>query len=357
MNKINTNSKSKRIFYFDELRVLAIFFVILVHVSQHFARVSVKHTLFWSFSASLKAFGSVGVPLFFMISGALLLNREYGNIIDFYKKRISRIAIPFAFWIIFIVYVLVTFFDKPFTFNGVCHMAIYDGFPWFFWTLLGLYLFMPVINSFIKEYSIKGAEIFLVFWILTMILSTLGKYPIKQVELRYFSGYLGYVVLGWYLTNKKFKLSNNSILISSIIMFLISTTAYIHIILNNIPLHERYYLTIFPVFQAAGVFLFFKYIDNLSEINRKSFISKIHNFIKESRIGKAILSISICSYGMYLSHYFFIWPFMITNNTYHILSRNPFKWIPVVMLIAILGSWALIWVMSKIPVLKRFSGV
>ena len=356
MEQINM-SKSKRIFYFDEIRALAIFLVILVHVSQYFAKASVKYSFFWSFSSSLKALGVIGVPLFFMISGALLLNREYGNIIDFYKKRIPRIAVPFAFWIIFIIYVQLTFFNYPLTFNGICHIAIFDGFPWFFWTMLGLYLFLPVINSFIKEYSFKGAEIFLGFWILTMLLSTFGKYPIDQVELRYFSGYLGYVVLGWYLRNKEFKLSNKSTFLISIIMFLIPTVMYIYLILNSITLPVRYYLTIFPVFQAAGVFLFIKCIDNLSEIDRKSFISKLHNFIKESKIGKAILSISICSYGMYLSHYFFIWPFKIFNKTFHFFSRNPFKWMPLIILIVLLGSWALIWGMSKIPALKRFSGV
>lgn len=357
MNKISVNKKSKRIFYFDEIRALAIFLVILFHVSQHFARASMKYTFFWSFSSSLKALGYVGVPLFFMISGALLLNREYGNIIDFYKKRISRIAIPFAFWIIFIVYVLVTFFNKPLTFSGICHMVIFDGFVWFFWTILGLYLFMPVINSFIKEYSFKGAEIFLLFWIITMALTTLGKYPIDHVELRYFSGYLGYVVLGWYLRNKEFKLSNKSILLGSVVMFLIPTAMYVYLILNGISLPERYYLTIFPVFQSAGIFLFLKCINDISAIDRESFISKLHNFIKESKIGKAILSISICSYGMYLTQYFFIWPFNILQSTFHFFSRNPFKWMPLIILIALLGSWALIWGMSKIPFLKRFSGV
>lgn len=351
------NTRSNRIFYFDEIRALAIFLVILLHVSQHFARVSVKYTFFWSFTSSLKALGYIGVPLFFMISGALLLNREYGDIIDFYKKRISRIAIPFAFWIIFIVYVLVTFFNKPLTFSGICHMVIFDGFPWFFWTILGLYLFMPVINSFIKEYSIKGAETFLILWVLTMILTTLGIYPIDHLELRYFSGYLGYVVFGWYLRNKEFKLSNRSIFLSSIVMFVIPTVMYIYLILNGIALPERYYLTIFPVFQASGIFLFLKCVDDLSEIDRKSFISRLHNFIKESKIGKAILSISICSYGMYLTQYFFIWPFNIFDKTFHFFSRNPFKWMPLIILIALLGSWALIWGMSKIPFLKRFSGV
>lgn len=56
MEQINMN-KSKRIFYFDEIRALAIFLVILFHVSQHFAKASVKYSFFWSFSSCLKALG------------------------------------------------------------------------------------------------------------------------------------------------------------------------------------------------------------------------------------------------------------------------------------------------------------
>lgn len=357
MDTVNIKKKSKRIFYIDEIRALAILFVILIHTSNYFTKEATVHSLFWSFSSSLAAFGTIGVPLFFMISGTLLLNRKYDNIMEFYKKRVSRIAIPFAFWIIFIIYVKIAFFDAPFTFDGICRIAVYKGFPWFFWTLLGLYLFTPVINSYIREYKIKGCEIFLVIWIFTMILNTFGLYPIKNVELRYFSGYLGYMVLGWYLSNKDFKLSNKSMMICAIIIFLISTTIDIHCILNKIEFPAKYYLTILPIFQASGIYLFFMSIDNLSETYGSSLISKIHNFVKTSRISKIILSISVCSYGMYLTHYFVLWVFIYYDKTYHFFLRNPFKWIPFIFLLAVLGSWMLIWVMSKVPVLKKFSGV
>ena len=92
------NKVKKRIFYFDEIRALAILFVILCHTT------TIYHPFNYSFSplaipSILNMLGWVGVPLFFMISGALLLNREY-EINFFLKSKLLRIFIPFVFWII-----------------------------------------------------------------------------------------------------------------------------------------------------------------------------------------------------------------------------------------------------------------
>ena len=41
---------------------------------------------------------------------------------------------------------------------------------WYFWTLIGIYLFIPVINPFIEKYGLKGCEYFLGIWFITIIL-------------------------------------------------------------------------------------------------------------------------------------------------------------------------------------------
>ena len=40
---------------------------------------------------------------------------------------------------------------------------------WYFWTLIGIYLFIPIINSFIREYQMKGLEYFLIIWFFTIL--------------------------------------------------------------------------------------------------------------------------------------------------------------------------------------------
>ena len=84
----------KRIFYLDVLRVLAIILVILSHVCKTFARNFPIGSFKWMFAASFADIAVMGVPIFLMISGALLLGRDY-TLSNFMKRRFSRILITF----------------------------------------------------------------------------------------------------------------------------------------------------------------------------------------------------------------------------------------------------------------------
>ena len=83
---------------FDIARCLAIFIVICLHslglldmsTDQGYG----NHLII----RSLYSFASIGVPLFVMLSGALLLGKKE-SINCFYKKRARRLLLPFfAFW-------------------------------------------------------------------------------------------------------------------------------------------------------------------------------------------------------------------------------------------------------------------
>ena len=94
---------------------------------------------------------------------------------------------------------------------------------WYFWILIGIYLFIPVLNSFIRDYKIKGAEYFLAIWFFTMILKTFNSYPLwHYFNLDMFAGFIGYPVLGYYLANKEFKLNDKKLCISGLIILIIS---------------------------------------------------------------------------------------------------------------------------------------
>ena len=89
-----------RIFYYDFLRAIGIIAVIMCHVNFFFGDYSAGLPLI--FHSLFHGFGLIGVPIFLMLTGALLLNKNDEPSI-FLKKRFSRIMIPFIFWIIIIM--------------------------------------------------------------------------------------------------------------------------------------------------------------------------------------------------------------------------------------------------------------
>jgi len=93
-------TKKERIFYYDMLRAFAIIAVIICHVDFYFGNITTPVGILAKMT--FHDIGRIGVPIFLMISGALLLNRDYTSLGDFIKRRFTRIVTPFIFWIILI---------------------------------------------------------------------------------------------------------------------------------------------------------------------------------------------------------------------------------------------------------------
>lgn len=109
---------------------------------------------------------SAGVPVFFMLSGALLLGKQEPWL-EFYKKRLKRIIIPFLIWSV-VVYSLsafiqpyqdIVFYIKDF-FTLLCTKGVNAAY-WFVYMLLGFYLVTPLcrrpVQKIAREHFWVGA--------------------------------------------------------------------------------------------------------------------------------------------------------------------------------------------------------
>ena len=94
------------------------------------------------------------------------------------------------------------------------------------------------------------------------------------------------------------------------------------------------------MFMGVGMFVFIKYMDELNLFSR----------VKDNFIGKAIISLSLCSYGMYFSHVL-----VVKELSYHNPGSNLL--FPAMFAAIVFLSWLLPYVLSKIPYLKTVSGV
>ena len=185
-----------RIAYYDTLRFVAILTIVAVHVF-----------MIWREGAQILGFDifafsetvSFGVSMFLMLSGALLLNREI-ELSFFIRHRLSRIVYPFIFYVLLLLCV-------GFLLNNPASYNIFSHY-WYFWLIIGVYLAVPIINKFIQHASIREIEYFLAVFVLgSVFYQTVLVFGFEQYfDLNFFVAPLGFLVLGYYLSVKDFKL-------------------------------------------------------------------------------------------------------------------------------------------------------
>lgn len=349
-------SENKHIFYFDALRAMAILCVVLLHVTGHLGEIMNYniHTIF-SLSGIYETFANnffrIGVDLFLMISGALLLGRNW-DVRNFFSKRIPRITIPFLFWSLVFSVMLITASYFVSSIDFVTSFGLIDMLKvfidtllfkapgsvvyWFFWMMLYVYLLMPIINKWIKK---SNPEYFLIMWIIFITVV----YPLNNDYLNLLSDFispLGLVVLGYYLRHCQREMLNNRvvswilIIIPSLIMLI-----YSYLVVNTSILFVFHRYSLLVVLVSIGVFCLFKSTDKFS------------NF--PDSIRKGISSIALCSYGMYLIHGQII---MVVRKMLHLSFNFALDYI-ILFIAGFIISWIIIYVLAKIPLLNELIGV
>lgn len=204
-------SNTKRNVGYDLIRIIAIFMVVAIH--SHVAPLAVNQgSAMWYVVMSLQVICLVAVPLFFMVSGALLLLQEKETDIGtLYKKRIPKQAIPFIVWSLIYVVVRIVMGKIPLSvsaFTSLLYEPAYYQF-WFMYTLLAIYLLLPIIQTLIKNCDKKKTEYILFLWAIFSIIIPLASRYVpgfeisEHVGLVLCEGYIGFFLLGYYL--KKYK--------------------------------------------------------------------------------------------------------------------------------------------------------
>lgn len=344
MNDLQYNS-------LDTLRAIATISVVFLHVSAHylskFGTIPVQD---WFIANIIDGGTRFSVPIFFMISGALLLSKDY-TLENFLKKRFYRILPPFLFWsVLYIIHKL-----WKLTNQGVAVDLIYalkfagtqllNGSMyhlWFVYVILGLYLFVPIIRKWIKVASQKEILFFLVIWVISMLFQyTFFKSYKPHIDLRYFSGYLGYMVLGYYLLKTKNNYLNKRFFAIGLIVIghLITILGTYFLTVKTSSFNNTFYvyLTLNVFFSATGVFLFFK---NFSVKN--TFILRIIAFISKH------------SYGIYLIHILIL--VLMSNMGLNMKVAPPIINIPLSAIVCLLISSIIISLLKKSKVGRIIAG-
>ena len=240
----------KREIWIDWLRVSACFMVFLVHSTEPFylggdgSLILNQADAFWA--SFFDSFVRSCVPLF-VIASSYLLFPVKGSTIDFLKRRAVRILIPFILWTVVYAFwwgePVNNFKDLMLNFNYAA------GHLWFVYMLLGLYLLMPLLSGWAEKVSKKELKIYLGIWLFTTLIPLIrdwvsggtvdviygpsglprqALYPLwgeaswnAYGTFYYFSGFIGYLLMGLYFRKFVGELSWKKTLAISIPCYLI----------------------------------------------------------------------------------------------------------------------------------------
>lgn len=344
-----------RLHYIDLLKLLSIFAIISIHIFMVWENAEIKNISVYAFAAVAR----FGVPVFVMITGALMLDRDI-VLEDFLKKKIRRLVSPFIFYYILTAAFIVVILSST-------HPQVENifAFRWYFWMILGVYLSIPVINKFVQHSSMREIGYFISLFVFASLFYQLTYYfKIEQfLYLTLFLSPLGYLVLGYYLSRKKFSISADKMIIICILLFAVSTLIKFLGVLGVVPMTDNFTAVqskmlsswldvgIFEIIQCSSVFLLCK---NIYE-SKEGVFSFIRRFLEKNSISKFILSVSRASYGMYLINLIptvMVYQFRPAGLT----GSQAFASIIVLSVLIFIVSWIAVVIFSKIPLIEKVSG-
>lgn len=340
----------QRIFYFDFLRIFAALAVVMLHTAaSQYGLEGIYHD-----SACLyDGFVRWCVPIFVMISGALFLEpAKTITINNILKKYIPRIVIIFFVWSLF--YTCLSCFSKNnFNVAFIIINIIYGYYHmWFLYMIAGLYLIIPFLRPITEKKDKNLILYLLIIWLVAAsiipfinfmfpITKMFSEFIIKNKF--YFSfplSFIGYFVLGYYLHNYV-NIGKNIILVTALILSFFITV--IGDTIYSLPNKQSFFFDNFSPFVIITAISIFLLIKNKCYQNKQP--------------NKAILKLSDLTLGVYMIHPFFI--FVLTKlNLFGIinfqLNDNNFVAIPIAFVLVSFLSFSSVYLLSKIPFVKKF---
>ena len=351
---VDNEKKSNKIFYLDFLRMIACLSVVMIHVSAEYVIREVGSFDFW-IGNLFDSVSRAAVPLFVMISGALMLDENYVLTKQKWVKHISKMGIFFVVWSIVYRVVYKIFWGGVISGKRIDIFEFFGGIInghyhlWFVPMIIGLYLLLPLLRLWVKRTNIRYVEYYLVLAVIfafaiphamTLLISINPLFEkitlFENTGMSYCAGYTTYFILGWYLNNKEIE---NTVLFKFIfvIMILVAffgtygvlklTNTDVFIFYNNFTVNVLMY--------SISIFV-------LSKKRYKDMQ------MKNSVVYKSVGLVTKSSLGIYAVHVAIISVLLRLFSGVHAILA-----VPLIFIICVVLSTLATMVIGKIPVLKK----
>ena len=276
-----------RITYIDALRTLACIAVVLLHVSASNTYYVEFGSHNWNVFMVFESLTNWSVPVFVMISGAMMLSKEY-SYKDILRKAGKLAFIFFAWSFLYLISDIciqgASAFTKDFIWLQVFLQGHYH--MWYLIMLFGLYLIVPFMKPIAKDKKLLKAFLILAFifgffWPSVQDLMMIGKFKkilsvpfigaiyralvniTEDLHLQMVLGFVGYFASG-YAIHQIPEMNKKKAVICSLLMFVFGTViVFCGLKASNSSAMAYTYLKYyqFGVFlQAAGIFMLFKHV-------------------------------------------------------------------------------------------------
>jgi len=348
----------------DVIRTVAIMAVIFLHATADLTVMQMNQfeIIRWATNDVYQSIGRMCVPLFVMLSGALLLQPEKQDTLSsFFKKRWARIGLPWIFWgaLYFAWDFLVEL--QPLTSNAVVQ-GILTGPHYHFWylyMLLGLYLLTPVMRILLPKIKRSAIKLFIGFWFIgAAILPFAGALTYDNLFSSFLTnagwvGYLlfglaGYFISGTFLSNVRIRRSILSFLVA---LGVTLTAISIYVIQSPIGGNrEVFAFTVYfgpwTILAAVALFLLLNTIKIPAQTNSPYKAAKLLSVISQNTLPVFLFHIIVLESLQrgYLG-------FAINGNTI-----NSIVGVPLITVITFLISLGIILLLKKIPYVEKLIG-
>jgi len=312
----------------------------------------------WLIFGGYKSLALCCVPLFVMLTGALLLQPSKLNepIRVFLKKRGKRIGLAFVFWTI--IYLVWSFYitNTPLTLDNLTMGTITSFFTgayyhfWYLYLIAGLYLIAPLLRAGIAYKEIKLIRYLVRLWFLSICLIPLlplfTGYGLNG-EVFIMSGFSGYFLLGAYLQQNQLRRRYmNAFLLVGFVFTFASTavmTYRVPSIDNDFVFFD--YLSVNVVLMSIGVYAFLSTFSFDWPGTKHPYLKKIIETISKNTLPIFLLHVIVLetlSRGL----------LGFTLN----LSINPLIEVPLASVAILFITLGIILLMKKVPILKKLIG-
>lgn len=290
--------RTDRLLYIDVLNIISCFGVVVMHCTGKVFVFDLSKE--WNFCMILQALFHFSIPVFFMLTGATLMNyREKYSTKKFFRKRLLRTVIPLLIWssiMLFYRFMIgsIQVPKGPRSFLNLFFNNEIQNIYWFFYAIIAIYIAMPLFSLLARKENLKTIKYFLIVFFIVRalfpLIRMLGFKITPYFEIPGITSYFGYVLMGWYLRETSFPRKIRFVMYGSgvaALILMVFGTRFLSLrrgMLNSILMD---YTSVCTFLLSLAVFVFFK--EKKYRCKSDCYAAKILRLVSQASLGVYVL--------------------------------------------------------------------